>query len=264
MTPFFKRLAAIALIVAVPSVVAASDMTKKFKNHKFNGTDPTYSGGVLSFDLTPDGCSPKTYGDGRGESHCSNGNIASRVMAPKQAKPGQTVEYYMEFRIDPAFRYDGGKTPAYSKLEIAEWGRTKGIKNHLYDLQLDTKRGLTFERQVCVPPKQLGQWNSFRLKIKWSPDNDGFLEATCNDKIILQRVNQQTVIPPDCAAGYKLQCDPSQQIPTASTYWQVGPKLSGYGQGFAKYGFKSQFAPFPPNGVKLEMRNLYMGKPIKR
>ncbi len=40
----------------------------------------------------------------------------------------------MEIRVDPSFRYDDGRTPTWSKLEVAEWGRTQGIKNHIYDL----------------------------------------------------------------------------------------------------------------------------------
>ncbi|WP_424965705.1 hypothetical protein [Dinoroseobacter sp. S375] len=253
-------------VLAMVSICAAfaahaQDHSKRFKPHKFNGSKPVYSGGIWSFELKPQGCSSRKYGDGRGESDCLNGNIRSRIAAPKNVKPGQLVEYSMEIRIAPNFRYDGGPTPAWSKLEVAEWGRTKGIKNHIYDLQLDTVRGLTFERQVCVPPSKLSQWNKFQLRIKWSKSGDGFLEARCNGKVILSRRDQQTVIPPDCAAKYKLQCDPSQQIPSASIYWQVGPKLSGFGPNFAKYGFSSQFAPFPRNGILLQMRNLYAGNP---
>lgn len=242
----------------------AQDQSRSFKPHTFNGSKPAYAAGTWSFELVPQGCSARDYGDGRGESDCYNGNLRSRVMAPKQAKPGQSLEYYMEVRVDPAFRYDGGPTPAFSKLEIAEWGRTQGIKNHIYDLQLDTVRGLTFEREVCVPPSRLSQWNSFRLRIKWSKSGDGYLEATCNGKVILSRVNQQTVIPPGCGAKYKLQCDPKLQKPDASIYWQVGPKLSGFGGEHAKYGFKSQFAPFPKDGVRLQVRNLYAGRAVKR
>lgn len=258
------KLLALLLTFFVASTGLAQDQTKQFRTHKFNGSKPTYSSGVWTFQLEPQGCSKRKYGDGRGESDCFNGNIRSRISAPKVAKPGQEIEYYMEVRIAPEFRYDGGPTPAWSKLEIAEWGRTKGIKNHIYDLQLDTVRGLTFERNVCIPPSKLSQWNSFRLRIKWSKTGDGYLEATCNGKVILARRNQQTVIPPDCAAKYKLQCDPARQIPGASIYWQVGPKLSGFGSEFAKYGFASQFAPFPPNGVRLQVRNLYVGKPVRR
>lgn len=252
------------LFFIVGSLAHAQDHSKRFKPHKFNGSKPVLSAGVWSFELRPRGCSQRKYGDGRGESDCLNGNLRSRIAAPKHVRPGQQVEYYMEFRVAPGFRYDGGPTPAYSKLEVAEWGRTKGIKNHIYDLQLDTKRGLTFERKICIPPSKLSQWNSFRLRIKWSKSGDGYLEASCNGKVILSRGDQQTVIPPDCAAKYKLQCDPKRQVPNASIYWQVGPKLSGFGPEYAKYGFSSQFAPFPPKGVGFQARKLYAGKPIQR
>ena len=243
---------------------AAQDNSRQFKPHKFNGTKPAYSGGVWSFELQPQGCSARKYGDGRGESDCFNGSLRSRIRAPKLASPGQQIEYYMEIRVDPSFRYDGGRTPAWSKLEVAEWGRTQGIKNHIYDLQLDTKRGLTFERKVCIKPSELGNWNSFRLRVKWSKSGDGYLEAMCNGRIILQRLNQQTVIPPDCAAPYKLQCDPARQIPDSTIYWQVGPKLSGFGPNYAQLGRSSRFAAFPKSGVRMQVRKLYAGRPVKR
>lgn len=260
---FFRSMVVFAAVL-IAAAAHAQDQSKRFKAHKFNGSEPSYSSGVWTFQLQPQGCSQRKYGDGRGESDCFNGNIRSRISAPKFARPGQEVEYYMEVRVASGFRYDGGPTPAWSKLEVAEWGRTKGIKNHIYDLQLDTVRGLTFERKVCVPPSKLNQWNSFRLRIRWSKAGDGYLEASCNDKVILVRRAQQTVIPPDCAARYKLQCDPKRQIPSASIYWQVGPKLSGFGADFAKFGFSSQFAPFPPKGVRLQVRRLYAGKPLRR
>jgi hypothetical protein len=98
----------------------AQDHSRQFKPHKFNGSKPKYVSGTWQFELTPQACSSRKYGDGRGESDCFNGSLRSRIKAPKNIRPGTTMEYYMEIRIDPAFRYDGGPTPAYSKLEVAE------------------------------------------------------------------------------------------------------------------------------------------------
>jgi len=235
------------------------DQSKRFTAARFNGTHPKFTDGIWSFELQEKECSAVKYGDGRGESDCSNGNLRSRVKAPRIIYPGQEVEYYVELRVDPNFRYDGGKTLSWSKLEIAEWGRVEGVKNHIYDLQLDTKRGLTFERTVCVPPSQLSKWNSFRLNIKWAKNGDGYLEARCNGKVVLSRQSQQTVIPPDCAERYKEQCDPNKQIPEAGIYWHVGPKLSGHGSNYRSNGHSSHFSVFPTNGIKLEMRSLYQG-----
>lgn len=260
-----KRIATvIATLILAAGTAAAKDQTRSFKPHKFNGSKPAYSKGVYTFTLEPRGCSARKYGDGRGESDCFNGSLRSRVKAPKNVAPGATMEYYMEFRMNPGFRYDGGRTPGYSKLEVAEWGRVEGIKNHVYDLQLDTVRGLTFERAVCVPPNRLSEWNSVRVLVKWSKTGDGFLQAICNGTPVLTRQGQQTVIPPDCAKPWKLQCEPSLQRPDARIYWQVGPKLSGHGASYRKNGFSSAFARFPPNGVQMQVRNLYAGRPIKR
>jgi hypothetical protein len=241
----------------------AEAQSAKFRPHKFNGTAPVIQKGVYTFQLVEGRCSSVKYGDGRGESDCANGAYRSRVIANKQASVGQTWEYSFEFRVDPSFVYDGGKTPETSRLKIAEWGRSEGIKNHLYDIHLDSRRGATFERQPCVPASRLTQWNTFRLRVKWSASGDGYLVAECNGKVVLERVNQQTIIPPDCGKPWKLQCKLELQQPRSTIYWQVGPHLSGYGTTFAQIGKPNQFPPFPRNGVIVQARNLYAGRPRK-
>lgn len=252
------------LVLTNLSFSAANAQTNRsaFREVKWNGTKPIFSNGSHIFELRPGECGAKKYGDGRGESDCGGGRLRSQIRTKKLARVGQTVEYSFDFFVPKSFNYDGDKRyPAYSRLLIAEWKRNKGIKNHVYEILLDGVRGATFERQVCVKPSEFGKWNNFRLKIKWSAKPDGFLEAQCNGRVVLRRLNTQTVIPPDCAAEYKLQCDPSKQKPRADIIWAIGPNFSGYGRDFGQLGKPSPFAPFPKRGVKIQVRNIYYGRP---
>lgn len=246
-----------ALVLALPGAAGAADLRGKFRPSAWNGTKPAISKGVVTFTLQPGACGKRTYGDGRGESDCNGGRLRSQLQSRKVERVGRNVEYRMEFFVPASFSYDGDRGyPAYSRLLIAEWKRDRGIKNHMYEMLLDSIRGATFERKVCVPPARFGQWNSFRLRIRWSKGGDGYIEAYCNGRLILSRSNSQTVIPPDCAAGYKLQCDPDLQEPDGGIIWAVGPNFSGYGRDYRRLGKPSPFAPLPKAGVRIQMRNL--------
>lgn len=253
----------LSLFALVGGFAYGRDQTRAFKQVSWNGTDVAVSGGVATFRLDPEGCGAKTYGDGRGESDCNGGRRRSQLMAPKEVRVGQEVEYRLDLLVPASFRYDGDRGyPAYSRLSIAEWNRVKGIKNHVYEMLLDSVRGVTFERKVCFRPSEFGRWNTFSLKIRWSAAADGYLEARCNGRLVLERHSIQTVIPPDCGASYKLQCVPKLQKPGANLLWNVGPNLAGYGSDYRRMGRASPFPPFPPNGVEMQMRNLYVGRPI--
>lgn len=260
----FAVLAASLAFWTLPTESSAATKASMFKDVKWNGTKPSFSKGVHTFEILPRKCGSREYGDGRGESDCNGGRVRSQIRTKKLAKVGQTIEYSFEFFVPKSFKYDGDRHyPAYSRLLIAEWNRSKGVKNHIYEILLDSVRGVTFERKTCVKPSEFGKWNEFKLVIKWSKGSDGFMKATCNGRTVLSRANTQTVIPPDCAANYKLQCDPSKQIPSATIGLNIGPNLSGYGRNFRELsGNKtSPFPPFPPNGVKVQFRNIHIGRP---
>lgn len=91
--------------------------------------------------------------------------------------------------------------------------------------------------------------------------NDDFMQAICNGRPILTRTNSQTVIPPDCGASYKLQCDPSRQVPRGDVGWVLGLNFAGYGSDYRKLGRTSPFAPLPSGGIEIRMRNIYIGRP---
>lgn len=238
---------------------AAADISGKFRPTNRTATKPVFQNGTWNFDLIWNKCNPKPYVGNRSENACAGGRRTTQIHAPGEVKPGQTVRYSFEVLIPKTFVYDGDpKFPAYSRLLFAEWKRTKGKKNHLYEILLDSRRGATLEREVCFRPQDFGKWNRFELTIKWSTKADGFMEARCNERVVISRKNTQTVIPPDCGAEYKLQCNPETQLPKAPIIWVIGPNLSGYGRDFATLSHrpKSPFPPFPQNGVKLQMRNL--------
>lgn len=252
----------LSLVLFLAGVGDVAAQTRSFKDHSFNGAKPERKGDTVIFRLGPADCSKRTYGDGRGESDCANGNLRSRIKAPKDARVGKEYEYSFEIYIPQSFTYPGDRThPTGTRLEVAEWGRTKGIKNHVYEMKLDARRGLMFERETCVSPKDFGRWNRVTVTIKWSKGQDGYLVARCNGRVVLERRNTQTVIPPDCGQSWKMQCDPARQKPDASIYWQVGPKFGGYGVTYKSIGKPSQFAAFPKGGIELAVRDLYMGRP---
>ncbi|HKJ62638.1 MAG TPA: heparin lyase I family protein [Hyphomicrobiales bacterium] len=234
-------------------------MSGGYKPATSTATNPIFNQGVWTFDLRPNKCNPRPYVGNESETPCAGGRRTTQIRAKRDIRVGQTVRYSFEVFIPKDFVYDGDpRFPAYSRLLIAEWKRSKGNKNHLYEMLLDSKRGATYERQICFRPREFGKWNRFELVIKWSRKSDGFMEARCNGRVVLSRQRTQTVIPPDCGAEYKLQCAPEKQIPTAPIMWLLGPNLSGYGRDFASLSHhpKTPFPPFPPNGVKLMMRNL--------
>jgi hypothetical protein len=249
-------------IFLVPNIAEAKTKKNQFRDVTWNGAKPSYSNGVHSFAVMPGQCGSKKYGDGRGESDCGGGRVRSQIRTKQLAKVGQTKQYSLDFFVPNTFSYDGDRNyPSYSRLLISEWKRNEGIKNHIYEVLLDSVRGVTFERKVCVKPSEFGKWNTFSLKIKWARDGSGYMEASCNGRVILQRLNTQTVIPPDCGANYKLQCDPSKQKPNADIIWAIGPNFSGYGRDYRRLGKSSPFAPFPRRGISLQVKNIYYGRP---
>ncbi|AXI54969.1 hypothetical protein C1J05_11130 [Sulfitobacter sp. JL08] len=230
-----------------------------FKEATFQGRSPAYDKGVVIFSLLPGDCSPKKYGDGRGESDCANGGIRSRINAKKHARLGQTLQYSLDIWIDPSFEFNGGKGTKRSALIILEWQRINAIKSHLYELHLDSRRGAMFEDKTCFSNKDFGKWVSFKMLVKWSAKDDGVLKVYCGDRLVYQLVGQNA-IPPGCGTTVKRQCELKYQKVDGEIQWQVGPKLGGYGTVYKQYGFSSPFRPFSQNGLKMKVKNLYFGR----
>lgn len=249
------------VVLLLPVDARSANPPGGFIEATFQGRTPQYKDGTVSFTLMNGDCSKKDYGDGRGESDCKNGNLRSQVHTSKKQKLGNTYEYSMDIWIDPAFENFSAYGQPRSPLLIAEWQRINTIKNHMYELHLDTMRGVQFEDRNCFKPEGFGQWHRFRMVAKWSKRSDGFLRVYCDDKLVYELAGQQTAIPPLCGEEVKLQCVPELQNLSQPISWQVGPKLGGFGMEYAKYGMPSQFRRFPDSGLHMKVRNLYYGPP---
>ena len=187
--------------------------------------------------------------------------VRSQVQAPGATKVGQSVDYRMEFFVPKNFSYPGERSfPSGTRLLIAEWKRSEGIKNHVYEILLDSRRGATFELSLCIKPSDFGRWNSFTLRIKWSRGTDGFMEARCNGRLVLQRLNNPYRDPVNLP-------DPTEQAAmragTAdtrrSTARSAGP-ISAQPSDYGGWGSRHRLAPFPKDGIEIRVRNLEVAK----
>lgn len=255
----YCRLLMVLLCLAVPTSVT-SGSPSGFKETKFQGSSPKLSGGELTYTLMPGQCSAKLYGDGRGESDCKNGAIRSRITNTKYARLGQTMEYSVDFWIQPGFRYNKGRPPR-SKLTIMEWQRINTIKNHIYMMHLDST-GAKFEDKLCFSSKKFGQWVNFKMNVRWSKKDDGFIDVFCDGKHIYA-LRGQNAIPPGCGTEAKSQCHLDKIDLGPPIQWQIGPHLSGYGMNHKNYGFDSPFRAWPKSGLTMKTRNHYYSRPRK-
>jgi hypothetical protein len=225
-----------------------------FQDHRFNGRDPTSTGGVTTFHVRAGDCSNIDYGDGRGESDCFNGNLRSRIAYRQYARLGDSVQYSFEIFIPADLQYGGGPNRR-SLLEVAEWQRVNTIKNHIHTMHLDSRRGLTFDDAVCVSPANFGTWSRVQVSVRWSMEEDGLLQVACNDRIVVSRTGR-TAIPPDCGQPGVFQCDPALQRPSEPVQFQAGILFRGYGERGRRDGLNPAGRMPPEQGFTVQMRNL--------
>lgn len=259
---FFVRSMSAALALVTSAGLLLANTPSGFVVGGNSGVAPIWKSGEVTFVMRRGDCQKRSYGDGRGESDCLNGNSRSQLNARNLQRMGRAYEYAMEIWVDPAFRYNGrgwGNVNYRSRLWIAEWQRANTIKNHMYEMYLDSSKGATFEDKTCFSPRQFGQWNSVVMRVKWSDGADGFLQVICNGKVVYS-LEGPNVVPPGCGTEAKLQCKPELQDLRKPILWSVGPSLKGHGMNYRDIGFPSAFPPFPETGITMKMRNLYVGK----
>jgi hypothetical protein len=240
----------------------AATAQQGFKEGSNSAVRPVWKNGEVTFSIRRGDCQARLYGDERGESDCKNGNSRSQLNSRKTQRMGRTYEYAMDIWIDPRFQYNGrgwGKVNHRSRLWIAEWQRSNTIKNHMYEMYLDSRGGAKFEDKVCFSPKQFGKWNTFVFQVKWSNSADGVMRVVCNGNVVYSRTGPNA-IPPDCGQPSKQQCKLELQNLRKEVMWSVGPSLKGHGMTYARYGHPSPFPPFPESGLTMKVRNLYVGK----
>ncbi|MCU9837168.1 polysaccharide lyase [Ruegeria sp. WL0004] len=256
------QIAALIFVLLLGSPEVLAQAPSGFVVGTNSGVAPVVKNGEVIFKMRRGDCQKRPYGDGRGESDCANGNSRSQLNAREKQRMGRAYEYSMEIWVDPAFRYNGrgwGKVNYRSRLWIAEWQRSNTIKNHMYEMYLDSAKGVTFEDKRCFSPNRFGQWNSVVMRVKWSNGADGFLQVICNGREIYS-LKGPNVMPPGCGEEWKQQCKPELQDLTKPILWSVGPSLKGHGMNYRDFGFPSAFPPFPEGGITLKMRNLYVGR----
>ena len=239
-------------------VVSTAASGQGFKNSELNGENPTKRAGVWTMALQEGLCDGRSYGDGRGESDCLNGNIRSQLQG-RDSKMGRTVEYSFDVLIPSNFRYrESLRYRKRGSIEIAGWSHIRAIKNHLYEMHL-TERAVTFEDRVCFDRSRFGEWNSVRIRVKWSLKEDGVLQVLCNGTQVYA-IQGQNLIPPGCGTSIKSNCHTEKLAHGNPIRWKIGPWYRGFGPDWKEYGRSSPFLPFPPNGVSIKVRNLYQGK----
>lgn len=252
---FFGAFALIFFALLSTSPVTA----QSFRPNELNGQDPVFRGGEWSMTLLEGVCASRAYGDGRGESDCSNGNIRSQLNG-RRVNPPAGVEYSFDIFVPDGFRYtETLKYRTYGSLEIAEWQHTPGIKNHLFEMYLTPRNGIAIEGRTCISPSNFGRWNSVKVQVQWSLGADGFFQVFCNEEPIYV-LRGQTLVPPGCGTDAKPNCRTELLQHNNPIVWQIGPLFRGFGSDWADYGRSSSFLPLPSNGVNIRVRNLYQGE----
>ncbi|MEP7239574.1 MAG: hypothetical protein ABI697_01700, partial [Devosia sp.] len=258
-----RIVAALFIALLFVSSTFADPLPKGFRLWLWNGSvKPTTTAGVTTFKILDRQCSKKDYGDGRGEIDCMNGNIRSEMQHANE-KLGQSIEYRFDVLIDPSMAYPGEFDPysvGYrsdgwdSTLRIADWEGYQKIKDFLFDLKLDAKRGLTFVGEQCQAPEDFGKWLSFSMKVHWANDNTGWIKVSCNDKAVYIREDVATTQPPFC---YRTnECLPEKKDDPKLIMFRLGLSLVGRGFDWKQAGYPTQFREIQPGGITVQMRNI--------
>ena len=250
------------LLCFISAPAQAASHPAGLTNHKFNGpSKPVTEAGITTFHIKNEGCSTVDYGDGRGENDCANGNVRSAIGAGNWDRLGQTVEYRFDIRVDPGFNYPGRYSHEgrrwHSNLRIASWEGPL-LHNFLYILQLDSRRGVTFLDEVCIPADRLSEWNSFSMTVRWAGDQRGWIKVACNGDVIYLAEGVATNQAPHCYVG--IHCEPGKRKNPDRFLFILGMVMDGWGTEWARYGFSSQFSEIQPEGITVRMRNIAIEK----
>jgi hypothetical protein len=261
----FKAILTLAVIAGalLATPVLADPLPGGFFDHPFNGpTKPFTEDGVTTFQVFEGGCSDVDYGDGRGESDCSNGNVKSQIGYRTHAKLGETLDYSFELWVDPAFAYAGAfeydSTPFRaggwdSNLRIASW-EGPDIKSFVYMLKLDSTNGATFFGKQCVAPADFGKWVKFSLKVRWANDSSGWVKVTCDDRIVYADEATSSTAQIQCYLAN--ECQPGVVRDPKRLQYIVGMALNGFGDDWQETGREGLFSKLPPEGITIKMRNI--------
>jgi len=259
-----KKMLSLALLTCLMVAPALADAPPKgFSNHKFNGSiDPVTKDGVTTFHIEDEDCSSVDFGDGRGESDCSNGSVRSMFGYDTWAQLGQSLEYRFDVLMPANLEYEGyfnkdaaGFEPDSwdSNLRLATWEGTF-LHNFIYILKASKKTGLTFAGVQCQAPEDFGKWVSFSMKVKWTGDDKGWIAVTCDDKYIYAAEAAPTNVAPACYV--QNQCVPGEVRSPKKLLFIAGAQLAGWGGSYKDIGKDSAFVPIQDGGISVQMRNM--------
>jgi hypothetical protein len=225
-----------------------------------SATQPVVQGSEIIFKVNQGDCSSRNYGDGRGENDCANMNTKSEIATGGRWRLGETYKYEFDFWIDPTLTHRGHETSNAiytnnfnSRLEIARWQGEGYVKNHLYDVEADTTRGVTFLGRTCVPPSQFGSWHRFEMRIRWANDETGYIEVKCDGRTVYADTKVATNQAPHCFL--ENHCEPGVFKDPDRFNMQLGIL-------FDKEVVNGQpmFPRIPPNGLTIKMRNIQVSR----
>lgn len=254
-------LACLAWLSLAFAVAAADRHPAGLRNHRFNGpNNPVTENGVTTFEIREHECSDVKYGDGRGESDCSNGNVRETIGV-HESRLDETWTYRFDLKVTSPVTYRGwsnGHARGFlpyghdSRLRIASWEGNR-LHNFIYMLKLDGYRGVTFLDKTCFGPDGFDEWHSFKLETRWTADRRGWVRVSCDDEAIYFSEGAPSRVAPHCYITN--QCEPGVKKSPTRFYFLLGPVMSGFGYEWKKYGKRSQFTDFD-GPITLSTRNV--------
>lgn len=144
-------------------------------------------GADVRFRLDGPACSD--LADAMGPSDCATDTRRSTLLLGHvwdSRHPMQTGERYLssfeiflpaDLAVTPR-RGPGGTLQ--SPLTVARWSVADRAAAPLFELELDSRRGLTAAGRTCVPPEGFGRWHRIYLRSRWARDDTGYLELRCD------------------------------------------------------------------------------------
>lgn len=259
------RLALAALFALLAGSALAQGLPSGLSKGSNSKPDPVVEGGTVSFTIHRGVCTSRPYGDGRGESNCSNKNVQSYLGTGRslEARRGQAWRYAFEFWIDPRTNHRGHHSPDAapftgqgvnnSRLEIARWQGQGNVRNHIYDIEVDRTRGVTFLGRRCAGPESFGRWQRFEMQVRWSNDATGAIVVRCNGKAIYGADGIATDQAPHCHIAN--HCEPGKVKHPARIYFQFGAFHDPVWP-----GGRREWAPIPEGGLTFRFRNVEIGR----
>ena len=257
---------ALSFFICAASALAAERLPAGFVASDLNGSrGPVAQGDEVAFEIVPKGCGDADYGNGSGESDCSNGNVKNVMRYKTEAKLGQAVEYRFDILVDPAISYKGypqgevypfGGDGYDSRLRVAYW-EGPARKNFIADLKLDARHGLAFRFKQCQSPADFGKWVTFSMKVKWAGDESGWIVVRCDDRVIYEGEGVVTNESTTCYLSN--ECDPSKPKKNAKrVLWHLGLSMNGWGPNWKELSGPTigAFTAFDEAGIRIKMRNI--------